>query len=182
MQGVCDDAPEVVDGPGSGLSQDRFELGEGELDGIEVGTVGRQEAQLRARFLDRPLDSERLMGGQVIHDDDVAGRERWRETLLDIGEEGRAVHRAIEDHGRSEAGEAQAGRERCRLPMAMRDRRAAAGSALRAAVEPSHLGRRAGLVDEDELFRVEIRLGVEPGEPLPRDVGPVLLAGVRGFF
>ena len=38
-----------------------------------------------------------------VHDDDVALPQLGNERLLDIGEKGLAVHRAVEDHGRSEA-------------------------------------------------------------------------------
>lgn len=39
------------------------------------------------------------MASQVIHDDDVAGREGWHEELLDPGEERPAVDRSINDTG-----------------------------------------------------------------------------------
>jgi hypothetical protein len=66
--------------------------------------------------------------------------------------------------------------------MTVRHGRAATLSPFGAASEPRHLRRRTGLVDEDQALRIEIRLRVEPG-PAPRgDVGPFLLAGVRGFF
>ena len=64
----------------------------------------------------------------------------------------------------------------------MRDRGAAALAAWCSAAQAGHFGGGAGLVDEDQALRVEVRLGVEPGEPFGRDVGPVLLAGVGRFF
>jgi hypothetical protein len=51
-----------------------------------------------------------------------------------------------------------------------------------APVQASHLGGRAGLVDEHQPFRVEIQLTVKPGLACGSDVGPVALAGVGGFF
>ena len=60
------------------------------------------------------------------------------------------------------------------------------GTATLAASGPSiatgHLGRGAGLVDEDQPLRLQIRLGVEPGAAPPQNVSPLLFAGVRGFF
>jgi hypothetical protein len=50
------------------------------------------------------------------------------------------------------------------------------------AIKARHLGRGAGLVDEHQPGRVELRLRVAPGCPCGRDVGPLLLAGVRRFF
>ena len=59
-------------------------LGEGHLDGIEVGAVGRQEAQFCAGLLDRLSGGGWLLGGQIVHDDDVAGLEGRDQDLLDI--------------------------------------------------------------------------------------------------
>ncbi len=48
--------------------------------------------------------------------------------------------------------------------------------------QPGHFGRGAGLVDEDQVPRIEVRLIVEPGVAAGQDVGPLLLAGVCRFF
>lgn len=45
-----------------------------------------------------------------------------------------------------------------------------------------HVGRRPGLVDEDEPFGIEIGLGVEPGAAPAQDVRAILLDGVAGLF
>jgi hypothetical protein len=49
-------------------------------------------------------------------------------------------------------------------------------------MEARHLGRSAGLVDEDELFGVELGLQGAPGVTRLGDVGSILLGRVRGFF
>ncbi len=46
-----EERPERVDRAAAGFADDGFEFGEAQLDGVEVGTVGRQEAQRRARPL-----------------------------------------------------------------------------------------------------------------------------------
>ena len=66
--------------------------------------------------------------------------------------------------------------------MAMRDRGAAALTALGPAPRASHLGRGPGLIDEDQLLGIETGLGVEPGLAAEDHIGPLLLGGVRGFF
>jgi hypothetical protein len=43
VQGTADEVPEGVDGSGLGLPQHFLEFGEGHLDRIEIGAVGRQE-------------------------------------------------------------------------------------------------------------------------------------------
>ena len=37
------------------------------------------------------------MAAEIVHDDDIAGLERWNELLLDVGAEAFAVDRAVED-------------------------------------------------------------------------------------
>jgi hypothetical protein len=50
------------------------------------------------------------------------------------------------------------------------------------AAQPGHLGRGAGLVDEDQVLRIKVGLGCEPGPAPGCNVGPLLLGGVRRFF
>jgi hypothetical protein len=50
------------------------------------------------------------------------------------------------------------------------------------AAQPRHLGVGAGLIDEDELVRIKINLRRKPRFARRRNVGPLLLGGVRGFF
>ena len=66
------------------------------------------------------------MGRQVVHDDNVAGRERWNENLLDIGREHRAIHGPVIDKGRRHPGQTQSASEGCRLPVSVRYARSAA--------------------------------------------------------
>ena len=66
--------------------------------------------------------------------------------------------------------------------MAVGDGGPAAHPALGPAPQAGHLGRGAGLVDEDQLLGIEIGLGVEPGLAAEDHIRPLLLGGVRGFF
>ena len=65
--------------------------------------------------------------------------------------------------GAVEAAEAQARDQRGGLPMAMRNRGATSLAAGLRPRQPGHLGGGPGLVDEDELRRVELGLEIEPG-------------------
>lgn len=51
-----------------------------------------------------------------------------------------------------------------------------------ASMRAGHVGRRPGLVEEDQAFRIEVELTVEPVLPLGQDVGAVLLDRVAGLF
>lgn len=94
-----------------------LELGESHLNRIEVGTARRQQEELGASGRDDLADILGLLGWQVIYHDDVAALERWCQDLLDVGEEGPAVHRPIEHHGGGQAGATQGGDECRGLPM-----------------------------------------------------------------
>lgn len=59
---------------------------------------------------------------------------------------------------------------------------AAAFSASGSPSQPSHLGRGAGFVDEDQPLQVEVGLLLKPNPAPFGDVRPLLLGGVRGFF
>jgi hypothetical protein len=148
--------------------------------GLKSGEYGGRKRG--AGGFDGLTHGDRFMRGQIIHDDDVCGRERWRQHLLHIGQEGGAVHGAVEDHRCGHALQPERTDEGGRLPMPMRHRRPAAFTAPRATITPGHLGRCPGLVDEDQSLRFQIGLGLEPGPPTTLNVSALLFAGVRGFF
>jgi len=102
------------------------------------------------------------MARKIIHDHDIAGTEFRHQHLLDIGLEGVAVDRAVEDHGRRQAGEAEASDEGRGLPMPLRDAGAQPLALGRPAMEARHVGRRPSLIDEDETLWIEFGLVVEP--------------------
>ena len=52
----------------------------------------------------------------------------------------------------------------------------------RASVAARHVGGGPGLVDEDQLLRIEIELAFEPDLATLQDVGALLLGRVRGLF
>lgn len=66
--------------------------------------------------------------------------------------------------------------------MAMRYAGPAAFAARRSSSQTRHLGRQAGLIDEDELRRIEIELTVEPVPASLQDVGAILLQYMCGLF
>lgn len=74
--------------------------------------------------------------------------------LLDIGEEDDAVHGAVVDEGRRHAVEAQGSGESRRFPMAVWHAGPAALTARSPTAKAGHLGREAGLVDEDKTLWV----------------------------
>ena len=87
-----------------------------ELDGIEIGAVGRQIPQRHAGCLERMLDTGDLVRAEIIGDDDVAGVQRRHQDLFDVGQEAGPVHRTVEDARRGQAGDPQRREKRAGLP------------------------------------------------------------------
>ena len=159
-----------------------LELGEGILDGIEIGTVRRQVEQRCPACFDRLSDAVDLVGGQIVHDDDVGRPQERGQHLLAPSPEDLAVHRPVEQHRGDEAGTGQPADEGNGLPVSMRDGGAAALAFGRPTAQARHLGREPAFVDEDQALRIKRGLTIEPALAGGLYVGPLLLAGMRGLF
>jgi hypothetical protein len=163
-------------------AEERFQLRERELDGVEVGTVGRQKSEVRADAFDRGAHRGLFVDREIVEDDHVAWAERGHQDLLDIGQEGGRVDRSVEDRGRREAVDAERRDHRVRLPMATGRVVPKAGAAGTAAVAAQQIGGDAALVEKHVVPHVAERL---PRVPLPargRDIRPALIVGVYRFF
>jgi hypothetical protein len=99
---MTDDAPKRLDGACGGAAQQAFELGEDLLDRVEVGAVGRQVEHSGASGGDRLAHARHLVGGEIVHHHEIACTQDRHQRLLDVGEEPRAVDRAIEHAGRAQ--------------------------------------------------------------------------------
>ncbi len=80
-----------------GLSQGSLELGEGHLNRIEIGAVGRKVMERSSATLHRLPDSGYLVAGEVVADDHVCRTQFGTEALLDIGREELLVHRPVDE-------------------------------------------------------------------------------------
>jgi hypothetical protein len=67
---------------------------------------------------DRGANGVALMTSEVVHDDNVAGREDREENLLDISSEACAIDRSVDDAGRGQPSQRNAARNVsvCHLP------------------------------------------------------------------
>jgi hypothetical protein len=100
-------------------------------------------------------NTRHLVGGQIIHDDDIAGRQRGNQAALDISAEDLAVHRVVDDKGRGYCIDTQPRHQGRGLPMTMRHAPDQTRPAPAAATLASHVGGGAGLVNEDQLLRIQ---------------------------
>lgn len=178
---VTDGVPKGIDGSGFGGAQQFLEFCEHHLDWIEVWAVGREEADLRARLGDALGGLFGLVAGEVVHDHGVASPQLGDKHLLDIGAKAFAVHRPIEDAWRDEPLRGYAGKKCRDFPMAVR--RIAKRTLAHIGPGPAARHSRRGpcFVEKDEPPG-QFRLSLFPCRARLGHVGPLLLAGVHGFF
>lgn len=110
----------VLEGARTSRAEERLEFGEGQFDRIEIGTVRREKPQVRADLLNRRPDFGLLVGGEIIEYHHIARTERGHEHLLDVGEERRAINRAIKHRRGRQLRGAERRDDRVRLPMTAR--------------------------------------------------------------
>jgi hypothetical protein len=94
----------------SALRKSVFILAKALFDRIEVWRVGGQEEEVGFCDVDGGANGAAFMTAEVLHDDNVAGRERREEKLLDISAEACAIDRPSMTHGavsRSQRGAAR---------------------------------------------------------------------------
>lgn len=159
-----------------------FELCEDLLDGIEVRAVGRQEQEAGTSGADCGPDGSVFMAGEIVHDDDVAGRERGTQLLLDPSREGCSVDRLIEDERSIDPVAAQGGDEGHRLPVAIRHLGIEPLADRRPTAKRCHVGLGPGLIDEDEAPGVRSGLILLPLLAPPGDLWAQLFGRQHAFF
>ena len=123
-----------------------------------------------------------FVAAEIVHDDDITGRERGHQELFDISQKTLAIDRAIEHAGRVDAVMAKGGEERHRVPVAERNLSLQPLAARGPTPQRPHVGLGPSLINEHQSARIKPRLMCLPPHPLAGHVGPVLLAGQHGFF
>lgn len=93
----------LFDATAHGFAHGVFDFGEGFLNRIEVGAVGRQEEKPGSRGADRGPDGHALMAPEVIDHDNVAWAQGPDELSSDISVESLGVDRAVDDPRRFDA-------------------------------------------------------------------------------
>jgi hypothetical protein len=159
-----------------------LELCEELLDGVQVGRVFGQEEEAGAGRPDGAPYRLALVRAEIVHDDDVAGRKRRDEDLVEVEPEGLAIDRPVEQPWRLDPVVPQGGQEGHGLPAAMGHLGRQALAARRPAPQRSHVGLGPGLVDEDEAGGIDEPLPRRPLGPSARHVGAVLLGRDQRLF
>ena len=177
-----DQIADLIEGARPRRAQKRFQFREGELNRIEIGTVGRQKPELRADGFDGAANLRLFVGGEIIEDDDIASPQRWREDLFDIRQESDVVDRPVEHGRRGQPLEPQRGDHGVDLPMTARRVIAKASATPTPSVPADQVGRDAAFIQKDVLVDVQQGQPRAPAPPLSDDVGTALFVRVNGFF
>ena len=176
------EGPERVDGATAGRTDNRFECGEAELDGVDVGAGGRQEPPCRAAGCHGGVHLLDRVGRESVRDHDVPGLEGRHEDLFDVGEETGPVHRAIQDPGRGESRHPQRGDEGAALPSTLGGVVGDPLAAKSAPIPPEEIGGDPALIQKDEGGRVEGRGRRCPLRARGREVGAVVFGRASRFL
>ena len=171
-----------VEGSCGGRAQVGFEFGEGQFDGIEVRAIGWQMKELSSATFHGGGDGGTFVGRKIVGDDHITRAQRRPQALLEVSQEGRAIHGTVQEPGSRDAVMAQCGNEGEGLPVSMRHLLEAALGAWRSSIELRHFGVQARLIEEDQPLRVPVWSLLPPRDPLLLHVRTLLLGGVRHFF
>ena len=174
--------PEDRDGATARGPKNGFEFREAEFDGVEVGAVGRQVAQLGASRRDEVADPLDVMGRQIVGDDDVPGQQRRDQDLTHIGEETLPIDRSVEDAGGGEARHAKRGNEGTRVPVALRRVVRDALPAEASAVPAQQIRGDAAFIEEYQSVGIQRRRDRLPGVASRPDIRPVVFGRAYRFF
>lgn len=159
-----------LDGSGRCVAHQMLELGEDLLDRIEIGTVGRQEQQVRADGTDRLASCFAFVGAEIVEDNDVALGQGRDQNLFHIGCEDIAVDRPVDHPWRVDAVMAQGSDEREGLPVPEWHARIEPLSARAPAAQGGHVGLDPRLVEENQASGINPALIGLPTRPLAGDI------------
>ena len=151
-------AAEIGDGALLGATHPVLDLGEGLLDGIEVGRIRGQIPEPRAHGFDHAAQLGGFVAAEIVQDDDVAGFENWHELLRDVGAEALTVDWPVEDARGGELITAQCAEEGQCAPVTVRCEGPQALALWSPPAQRRHIGLDPGLVDKDQPARIEAGL------------------------
>jgi hypothetical protein len=160
----------------------RFEFGEGQFNGVEIGAVRRQVADANPASRKQLADDLDFVGGEVVEDERVARTQLGTKHLLKIGRENLGIDWAFDQEGSFDAFMAQGRNEGGALPVAVRDGAETTLTRRTATIMAGHLGVQACFINEHQLANIPIGLLLSPKPPGGFDIRPILLGGASRFF
>jgi hypothetical protein len=155
---------------------------EHQLDWVEFRRIRRQVAQACAGGLDRLLDADDFVEGDIVDHHNVPALEYRNQTLFDVGQEGLAVHGSFDHHRRHDTSLTETSDKRQRFPVPHRHIPDQALSARVPTVRPHHVGRDCSLVDKYKAGGIKQTLLSDPASTRPSHVGSLALCRLQAFF
>ena len=155
---------------------------EGQLDGVKVRRVLRQESEACANTPESLLDTSDFVEGHIVSHHNVSTLERRRQTLLNVSQECFAVHRPLNEHRSHDASLTQASDERDRLPAPHGRVRDQAFSARAPAVQAHHIGGDCRFIDKYQAGGIKPALLTDPASARASHVGALALLRLQTFF
>lgn len=148
--------PETLDCSVRCFSQERLELREYCLDGIEIGAVRWQVSNFCSDSFDGLTHSYDFVRAEIVHHDDVVFAQRGHKLLLNVSEENRAVDRAIHNQGGCQPGAPKCRHERRRFPVSMRHASHQTRSFERTSSRSRHVGFGPCFIDKNQMLWVQV--------------------------
>ncbi len=172
----------ILQGAGSRLTQMRFEFGESQLNGIEIGAVRRQVAQANPPSRKQQADIMDFVGGEIVEDERIAPAQLRTEHPLQINREHLGIDGTFDQKGRLDAFLAQGRNEGGTLPVAVREGAEATLAPGTATMVAGHGGVQTRFINKHQLADIPAGLLLSPMPPGGFNVRPILLGGARRFF
>ena len=148
------------------------------LDGVEVGRVAGQEDHLAPGRFDQPPRLGALVHVQVVEDHDLARPQAGHQDALDEGGKDPPIDRAIDDQTLAHPRQVQRGQPGDVRPLPPRNAADGPLPAGRACPQRGQGDRRARLIDEEQIARIDRR-----HPRLPRGAGRLIaFAGNQRLF
>ena len=160
----------------------RFEFGERQFNGVEIGAVRRQVADANPASRKQLADVLDFVGGEVVEDERVARPQLGAKHLLQVSRENLGIDGPCDQKGSFDAFMAQGRNEGGALPVAVRDGADTTLAHQATTMMAGHLGVQAGFVNKHQLANIPTRLLPAPKPPGDFNVRPILLGGARRFF
>ena len=141
----------LVQSAGSRLTQMRFESGESQFNGIEIGAVRRQVADANSASRKQLADVLDFVGGEVVEDERLARTQLGTKHLLKVSRENLGINGACDQKGSFDAFMAQGRNEGGALPVAVRHGAETTLTQRTATIMAGQLGVQACFINEHQL-------------------------------
>lgn len=182
LQGFCDGVVQSAAAPGFCAAQERFDFAPHFLDGVEIGRVGGQEPGLASGLFNQLEYPLLLVAGEVVHHNDVARLERWKENAFDVDSKDVSVRGGLDGHARCCPVQSDRADHRRRAPVPGGGAVVNPQSLRRPAPQACHVGLGCRFIQENQVAGVALAELALPGVSGGGDFRAALLAGAERLF